>query len=96
MLQVQAKSIRQIAIPHTAGTLSRAGRANAIMAVHAAMQKMMPKFTESSTETSVVAIHTTKAAAAYLAAHLALLRESVHIQPAINKNTQLMLARQMS
>ena len=57
---------------------------------------MMPKFTESSTDTSVVAIQTTKAAAAYLAARLALLRESVHIQPAINKNTQLMLARQMS
>lgn len=66
------------------------------MAVHAAMQKMMPKFTESSTETSVVAIHTTKAAAAYLVARLMLLRERVHIQPAINKNTQLMLARQTS
>lgn len=38
---------------------------------------MMPKFTESSTDTSVVAIQTTKAAAAYLAARLALLRESV-------------------
>ena len=47
------------------------------MAVHADMQKMMPKFTESSTETSVVAIHTTKAAAAYLAARLMLLRERV-------------------
>lgn len=66
------------------------------MAVHAAMQKMMPKFTESSTETSVVATHTIKAATAYLAARLMLLRERVHIQPAINKNTQLMLARQMS
>lgn len=53
------------------------------MAVHAAMQKMMPKFTESSTETSVVAIHTIKAATAYLAARLMLLRESAH--PAGNK-----------
>lgn len=53
------------------------------MAVHAAMQKMMPKFTESSTETSVVATHTTKAAAAYLAARLMLLREGAH--PAGNK-----------
>ena len=32
----------------------------------------------------------------YLAARLILLRERVHIKPAINKNTQLMLARQMS
>lgn len=57
---------------------------------------MMPKFTESSTDTSVVAIHTIKAAAAYLRARLTLLRENVHIQPAINKNTQLILARQIS
>lgn len=54
------------------------------MAVHAAMQKMMPKFTESSTETSVVATHTTKAATAYLAAREGLVaREGAH--PAGNK-----------
>jgi hypothetical protein len=57
---------------------------------------MMPKLTESSNETSVVANQTTSAAKAYLAARLILLRERVHIQPAINKNTQLMLARQTS
>ena len=36
---------------------------------------MMPKLTESSTETSVVASQTTSAAKAYLAARLILLRE---------------------
>lgn len=54
------------------------------MAVLAAMQKMMPKFTESSTETSVVATHTIKAATGIFGGTLDVVaRESAH--PAGNK-----------
>ena len=83
MLQVQAKSMRQIVIPHTAGTLSRTGRASATMAVHAAMQKMMPKFTESSTETSVVDPYDQSGSGIFGGTLDVVARESAH--PAGNK-----------
>lgn len=71
-------------MPYTAAPMPENRRASATMAVHAAMQKMMPKFTESSTETSVAGTHTTKAATVLFGGTLDVVtREGAH--PAGNK-----------